>query len=343
MSEDDVYLQFDLKGHAEFVKYVLIKGMPGNQPANLIIDEQQLSIVYFLVGTLKLLSSWDSNGPLQKNLEDFLRLSYIEADHAGSTVAGWSLSPKHKGISAINVTATFQAVSLARMTGADFSYVDMSALAAFLRLVQRPDGAVAASHPDGEADLRFVYSAVAVDTMLHLKALASPVAFISACQTFEGSFAQCPGLEGHAGSTFCAIAALRLLKQDIPRRSRVVEWLALRQVTGFQGRPNKLADACYTFWVGSSLKMLDSLTVVHRPFLLDFVKRCENILPADVMVKWQPDLSLAPWTECVYAGFSKHPDKYPDPLHTYLALCGLSLLGVGGLPAVEPELAMMKQ
>jgi hypothetical protein len=33
---------------------------------------------------------------------------------------------------------------------------------------------------------------------------------------------------------------------------------------GFNGRPEKLADACYSWWVGSSLAMIDRLHWIHQ-------------------------------------------------------------------------------
>jgi prenyltransferase beta subunit len=34
-------------------------------------------------------------------------------------------------------------------------------------------------------------------------------------------------------------------------------------------------------------------------------------------------------------GFSKCPNTYPDVMHTYFALCGLSLAGFGGLKKIN--------
>lgn len=33
------------------------------------------------------------------------------------------------------------------------------------------------------------------------------------CQTYEGGFSGCPGLEAHGGYTFCGLAALVLLQK----------------------------------------------------------------------------------------------------------------------------------
>ena len=62
------------------------------------------------------------------------------------------------------------------------------------------------------------------------------------------------------GSTFCAVASLmlmgRLHSTLTPRqREHLKRWCIMRQQTGFQGRPNKPADTCYSFWVGATLKV----------------------------------------------------------------------------------------
>lgn len=64
------------------------------------------------------------------------------------------------------------------------------------------------------------------------------------------------------GSTFCAIAALALMNKletcFTPKRFRQLQrWCICRQQTGFQGRPNKPTDTCYSFWVGATLKVKD--------------------------------------------------------------------------------------
>ena len=35
-------------------------------------------------------------------------------------------------------------------------------------------------------------------------------------------------------------------------------WLVNRQTNGFNGRVNKPSDSCYSFWIGSSLRVLMS-------------------------------------------------------------------------------------
>jgi geranylgeranyl transferase type-1 subunit beta len=62
------------------------------------------------------------------------------------------------------------------------------------------------------------------------------------------------------GSTFCAVASLVLMGRlhDVlsPREIEGIRrWCLFRQQTGFQGRPNKPVDTCYSFWVGATLEV----------------------------------------------------------------------------------------
>lgn len=62
------------------------------------------------------------------------------------------------------------------------------------------------------------------------------------------------------GSTFCALASLVLMNQldsslVADELEQIKRWCLFRQKSGFQGRPNKPVDTCYSFWVGASLEV----------------------------------------------------------------------------------------
>ena len=38
--------------------------------------------------------------------------------------------------------------------------------------------------------------------------------WIVLCQTYEGGFGACPGVEAHGGYTFCGVASMKLLRKD---------------------------------------------------------------------------------------------------------------------------------
>ena len=68
------------------------------------------------------------------------------------------------------------------------------------------------------------------------------------------------------GSTFCAVASLALMGRldsafTPTERRGLARWCLHRQQAGFQGRPNKPADTCYSFWIGASLEVSDIIIV----------------------------------------------------------------------------------
>ena len=83
------------------------------------------------------------------------------------------------------------------------------------------------------------------------------------CQTYEGGFGGCPGMEAHGGYSFCGLAALVLMdKERLCDLDTLLHWAAARQMRcegGFQGRTNKLVDGCYSFWQGGIFPILQKM------------------------------------------------------------------------------------
>jgi geranylgeranyl transferase type-1 subunit beta len=52
---------------------------------------------------------------------------------------------------------------------------------------------------------------------------------------------------------------------------RLKYWCLNRQTTGFNGRVNKPWDTCYSFWVGSTLKILDTLKYSSFKENIDYI------------------------------------------------------------------------
>merc|ERR1711871_44295 len=96
---------------------------------------------------------------------------------------------------------------------------------------------------------------------------AGTAEWIAKCQTFEGGFGAEPFNEAHGGYAFCAIAVLAILNRlDVANLDALLRWVTLRQMSrsgGFQGRGNKLVDACYSFWQGSIPAVLSVATNGH--------------------------------------------------------------------------------
>lgn len=100
---------------------------------------------------------------------------------------------------------------------------------------------------------------------------------VLASRNFDGGFGTGPGAESHAAQTFPCIGALVILDglNELSRadQDRLAAWLADRQLPngGLNGRPQKLEDVCYSWWVLSSLSMLGKLHWVNGDKLSHFI------------------------------------------------------------------------
>ena len=104
------------------------------------------------------------------------------------------------------------------------------------------------------------------------------VAHILTCANFDGGFGSSPGAESHAGLIFTCVAALTIVgRLDLIDRDRVGAWLSERQLAngGLNGRPEKLEDVCYGWWVLSSLAMIDRLHWIDASKQTLFILRCQ--------------------------------------------------------------------
>ena len=133
--------------------------------------------------------------------------------------------------------------------------------------------------------------------------------------------------ESHGGSTFCAVASLKMMGKldevlNKNNMDRLTNWLVWRQRCGFHGRPHKDDDTCYTFWIGSTLKIIGHLDRVSTEEAVQFVLSTQDPLTG---------------------GMGKWPQVHADPLHSYMGLSGLSLLGECGLREVEPCLNITRR
>ena len=139
------------------------------------------------------------------------------------------------------------------------------------------------------------------------------VRFILSCQNSDGGFGCVPGAESHAvssrsslfracgkpsfertvpkngafifihhaaqGQVFCCTAALAICGAlDAVDGDRLGWWLAARQVDGggLNGRPEKLPDVCYSWWVLSSLAILRRLHWIDNEALSAWILQCQD-------------------------------------------------------------------
>jgi geranylgeranyl transferase type-2 subunit beta len=77
---------------------------------------------------------------------------------------------------------------------------------------------------------------------------------------------------------FCCVSVLKILNSiDKIDQDKLAWWLAERQLPcgGLNGRPEKLEDVCYSWWVLSSLSILNRLEWIDGPSLIQFILSCQ--------------------------------------------------------------------
>ncbi|KAJ3778885.1 rab geranylgeranyltransferase [Lentinula raphanica] len=232
---------------------------------------------------------------------------------------GFGAHPDHDA----HILSTLSAIQIL-VTQDAIDRLNIDRVAKFILSLQQPSG-VFAGDSFGEIDTRFSYIAVnALSLIGRLGDLdvEKTVNYIAQCRNFDGGFGCRIGAESHAGQVFVCCAALTILDRldviDIPALSW---WLAERQLPngGLNGRPEKLEDVCYSFWVLSSLSMLSKLHYIDSGKLISFILSAQD-------------------TES--GGIADRPGDIPDVFHTHFGVAGLSLLGYPGLVDIDPVYCM---
>ncbi|KAF8391444.1 hypothetical protein HHK36_023749 [Tetracentron sinense] len=198
----------------------------------------------------------------------------------------------------------------------------------------------------------FSYIAICCLSILHLLDrinVEKAVNYIVRCKNLDGGFGCTPGGESHAGQIFCCVGALAITGSlHHVDKDLLGWWLCERQVKsgGLNGRPEKLPDVglpetelflrtfcslfskndpfvllqvCYSWWVLSSLIMIDRVHWIDKENLVKFILDCQDK---------------------ENGGISDRPEDAVDVFHTYFGVAGLSLLEYPGLKAIDPAYAL---
>ena len=191
----------------------------------------------------------------------------------------------------------------------------------------------------GERDTRFLYgalNALSLLHMLHLVDVAKAVTHIQACANFDGGYGVSPGAESHAGQIFTCVGALAIAgRLDLVDKDRLGGWLSDRQLPngGLNGRPEKLEDVCYSWWVISSLAMIDRLHWIDRDKLAKFILRCQ-VSTVELIGHFM--MVLISVQDSEKGGLADRPGDMVDVFHTHFGIAGLSLIDFPGLERIDP-------
>ncbi|XP_061879592.1 geranylgeranyl transferase type-2 subunit beta isoform X1 [Entelurus aequoreus] len=212
--------------------------------------------------------------------------------------------------------------------------LDVDKVVEYVKGLQQDDGSFAGDKW-GEIDTRFSFCAVATLALLcKMDAINidKAVEFVLSCMNFDGGFGCRPGSESHAGQNptvlccfcqiYCCTGFLSLTGQLHQLNADLLGWwLCERQLPsgGLNGRPEKLPDVCYSWWVLASLRIIGKIHWIDKDKLRSFILACQDEETG---------------------GFADRPGDMVDPFHTLFGIAGLSLLGDEQIKAVNPVLCM---
>ncbi|XP_078698686.1 geranylgeranyl transferase type-1 subunit beta-like [Branchiostoma floridae x Branchiostoma belcheri] len=304
------------------------------------LDTTRLTVAFFALSGLDLLGALDTVN--KQEIIDWIYSLQVLPDKddedknlfrcgfRGSSTIGVPYNPSKEEVSAYpydsgHIAMTYTGLCSLLLLGDDLSRVNRRTCVKGLQSLQLADGSFYPSVEGGENDMRFVYCACCVSYILDDWSgmdVDKAVSYIKNSMGYDFGLAQGPGLETHGGSTFCAVASLCLMNRvqetfSDRQLDGLKRWCLFRQQSGFQGRPNKPTDTCYSFWVGGTLKLLDCYSLIDPTANKDFILSTQDT---------------------VVGGFAKWPDSHPDALHSYFGVAGLSLLGEEGLQPMFPAL-----
>ncbi|KAK1310698.1 hypothetical protein QJS10_CPA08g01408 [Acorus calamus] len=302
------------------VQYILSVEKRSNDLESLVMDHLKLSGAYWGLTTLHLLGRLSSVD--QDRIIDWV----LKCQHESGGFAGNVGHDPHilHTLSAVQVLALFDRMDVLdvdKLCSCILLYVGSSSDVAGL---QNEDGSFSGDMW-GEIDTRFSYCSICCLALLHRLDeinIEKAVSYIVSCKNLDGGFGCTPGAESHAGQIFCCVGALAItgclsyIDKDL-----LGWWLCERQVKsgGLNGRPEKLPDVCYSWWVLSSLIMIDRVDWIDKNKLSQFILECQD-------------------TE--NGGISDRPDDAVDVYHTYFGIAGLSHLEYPGLKAIDPAYAL---
>ncbi|VEU22002.1 DEKNAAC102966 [Brettanomyces naardenensis] len=324
-------------------------------------DSNKLAVLYFSLTGLDLLGALQSSFS-EKDRADFIRWIYAHAVETDKYYGfRGSMVYKDTGVyDPPNLGATCFALQSLITLGDSLDGVRKKKLMRYVVDCQRKDGSFApildlvTGLPFGEEDSRYCMIAATIRKVVNWQGTEYDIdidrlcEYVRSIKAFDGGLSMGRMCESHAGLTFCGLDSLKLVAR-LDRRDwkDTIDFLVHRQVSynkynqreleenpygdaedngGFNGRLNKYADTCYVFWTINSLALLDEERLIGVNEAKDFL-----------LTQTQNEMM---------GGFNKtndSDDNYPDPLHSFLGLATLSILGFDGLDGLNSELVITER
>lgn len=293
------------------------------------LDASRPWLCYWMLHALTLLGEFPAD--LAPGVRATLRTCLCEggAGFGGGFMQAGHTAPTYAAVLALCTLGDAEALGM----------LDRTAMYGFFMSLKDPATGGFHVQMDGEMDTRGLYTVIAVAAIMGILTpeLTDKCAdFVAACQTFEGGIGGEPGNEAHGGYAFCAVATLAILGRfDAIDVDALVTWLAAKQMRlegGFQGRTNKLVDACYSFWQGAVPSILAEYLDVRAP---------DGSQVYDEARLQQYILLCCQQQE---GGLRDKPSKRRDQYHTAYALSGLAVAqGTDGQALSGPKANLLNQ
>lgn len=319
MSFNDKIPPFYDEKHVSYITSLAKKLDSPKSYEGAVTEHLRMSGVYWSIAALSLLrlpSEVDSDMSLNTLIVDWVFSCYDEV------TGGFGGNTGHDAHLLYTLSA-IQILAMADML--DDERLDKIKVGSFIANLQQDDGSFAGDEW-GEIDTRFSYCALSGLSLLGLLQYDQPTEegnpcridiekaakYVASCRNFDGGFGCVPGAESHAGQVFTCIGALSIAKHLHLLGSDSTDllswWLSERQCDsgGLNGRPEKQADVCYSWWILSSLSILGRVDWINKAKLARFILKCQD----------NDD-----------GGIADRPDDMPDVFHTFFGISGLSLLG----------------
>lgn len=299
------------------IKYVESLDKKQNEYEYWLSEHLRLNGVYWGLTALCLMDSKSTFD--QKSVVDFVMSCW------DTKTGGFAPFPRHDAhllstLSGLQILVTYDALDTLTCEQTD-KCVD------FILSNQLQDGSFQGDR-FGEVDSRFVYTAISSLSILGKltpEVVDPAVQFILKCYNFDGGFGMIPGAESHAAQAFTCLGMLAIVgKVDALSPDQLEEigwWLCERQIPegGLNGRPSKLPDVCYSWWVLSSLAIIGKLDWIDYEKLRAFIYSSQDEKKG---------------------GIADRPNNEVDVYHTLFGLAGLSLMGFDNLIPINPVYCM---
>jgi len=264
----------------------------------LAMEHIRVQGIFWALGSLEILESNDQM-PLVEVVNDVLKSYHPETGGFGGNV----------GHDTNLINTQFAVYVLSQCRALD--RIDKDKVAQYVKGRQQSNGSFA-DEWSGEHDTRYSACALfclSVIERLDVVDLDSAVNYVLQCRNMgDGGFGQTPNCESHAAFTYTALAALTVAGYSLPadQADDLAWWLCERQCDsgGLNGRPEKQADVCYSFWALTCLKMLNRVDWIDCERLTSFILQCQD----------------------EDGGIADRPGNVSDLFHTFFGLCGLALM-----------------